>query len=93
MWTEDYFPLSILHLRNNQVAEIAWRDGRLYFASHGLDDTKGRCDDRAVEVGFVENAPQQETRLLESAAADSLYVLTGHRTFVSHTCGQTWEEF
>lgn len=93
MWSQDYFPLSILHLRNNQVAELAWHDGRLYFASHGPDDTRACYDERAVEVAVVENAPQQETRLLESAAANSLYVLTGHRTFVSRTCGQTWEEF
>jgi|GEM_PF-5431204 len=93
MWGDNYFPLSILHMKDSYVAEIAWRDGKLYFACRPASDLQFSCEDNAVEVGTVEDAPQHDTRLLESATADSLYILSGHRTFVSRTRGQSWEEF
>ena len=93
MWGDGFFALSILHMRDHYVAEVAWRDGKLYFACRPSDKMDYIYDHEAIEVGYVEDAPKQETRLLESATADSLYILVGHRTFVSRTRGKSWEEF
>jgi hypothetical protein len=93
MWGEGFFPLSILHMRDNHVAEIAWRNGKLYFATRPEGELDLVYDGSAIEVADVEDAPKQDTRLLESATADSLYILAGHRTFISRTRGQTWEEY
>lgn len=92
MWSEEFQPLSRLRTRGNDIADLAWRDGKLYFALRPADDSEARCDERAVEVATVEDAPQQETQILESAAVGSFYVLSGQRTFLSHTRGRDWQE-
>ena len=91
MWNGDYRLLSRLHMRDNQVAELAWREGKLYF-SHTADDLGHPCDEHPVEVAMVEDAPQHETQILESATANQLYILSGERAFCSRTGGHTWEE-
>jgi len=93
MWAGDYHLLSRLWTRDGQIVELAWRDGKLYFSGHAAADQDCRCDERAVEVATVENAPQQETTILESASYDHLYILSGDRTFRSSCRGERWEEF
>ncbi|MDQ3814491.1 MAG: hypothetical protein M3347_11135 [Armatimonadota bacterium] len=92
MWNSDYQLLSRLWTRDNRIAELAWRDGKLYFAQHAADDIECHCDERAVEVAKVEDAPQQETQILESASYDQLYILSGDRAFRSRCRGERWEE-
>ena len=92
MWSDEYQPLSNLRTRGNDIADLAWRDGKLYFALRPADDTEVCCDERAVEVADVEDAPQQETQILESASVGNFYILSGERTFLSHTRGRDWEE-
>jgi hypothetical protein len=75
-----------------QSPELAWRDGKLYFAFHAVDDALHHCDDCAAEVAAVEDALQQETAIFESAWADRLYILIGEHAFRSSNCGQQWEE-
>ena len=91
MWSADYQPLSRLNMRDNQVAELAWRNGILYF-SRTVSEGGHRCDESPIEVAAVKDAPQQDTRILESAVANRLYILSGERTFCSQTGGYTWVE-
>jgi hypothetical protein len=92
MWSGSYRPLSRLQMRDNKVAELAWREGKLYFAMSPACCADYRCDDHAVEVATVEDAPQQETQILESARANKVYIMSGERTFCSLTGGESWEE-
>lgn len=93
MWNPNYRRLSKLRTRDDHVAELAWREGKLYFSRRRLGDKSAACDERAVEVATIEDAPEQETEILESAESDSLYIISGERTFRTRTAGQTWEEF
>ena len=92
MWDGSYRPLSRLKMRDNKVAELAWREGKLYFALTPASDPNYRCDEHAVEVATVEDAPQLETQILESAKANKIYIMSGERTFCSFTGGESWEE-
>lgn len=87
-----YMCLSKLRTRDNRVAEVAWRDDRLYFAWSSTDGTDDSCSLHAVEVALIEDAPEQGTQVFESAAAGCLYILCGDRTFFSRTAGDDWEE-
>jgi len=92
MWSGSFRPLSRLEMRDKQVAELAWREGKLYFAMSPASDPDYRCDEHAVEVAAVEDAPQQETQILESATAKKIFIMSGERTFCSFTSGEKWEE-
>ena len=90
MWSDEYRPLSRLSMRGNQVADVAWREGKLYFCLRAHDDAT-RCEERAVEVGAVSETPH-DLEICESACAERIYILSGERTFCSYTSGQHWEE-
>jgi hypothetical protein len=91
MWSDEFCPLSRLEMRGQQTASVAWRDGKLYFCVRPNSDST-RCDDCAVEVAALPEAPTEETELLESACAEKLYILSGDRTWCSYTKGRHWEE-
>lgn len=91
MWSDNYIPLSRLPLRDEKIGHLAWRDGKLYFSLRAVDDAQP-CDERAVVVATVDNAPHEGAEILESASVDKLYIMSGERTFCSHTRGRCWEE-
>ena len=93
MWNNKYRRLSRLKTRDNHIAELAWREGKLFFARSHADEEHAAREHQVVEVATVEDAPQQDTQILEGTAADNFYILSGERTFRSKTGGETWEEF
>lgn len=91
MWSDEFCPLSRLEMRGQQTASVAWRDGKLYFCLRANSDAT-RCDDSAIKVADLPEAPPEDTQILESACAERLYILSGDRTWCSYTKGRHWEE-